>query len=145
MDPSMLAGMSEMFKNPDMMKSMEEMMKNPEIMNNAMKMMNDPNMMNMFGGLGNMGGQPQSEETEDNEESQGSVDVEEETEFTKGDTVFITGLKNDTYNNKNGVVQCYNRSTERYNVFIETLEKTIALKPENILSTTDNICVEEVN
>ena len=89
----MLAGMSEMFKNPDMMKSMEEMMKNPEIMNSAMKMMNDPNMMNMFGGLGNMSGQPTSEETEDNEESQGSVDVEEETEFTKGDTVFITGLK----------------------------------------------------
>ena len=42
-----------------------------------------------------MDGQPQSEYTEDNEESQdnqesqGSVDVEEETEFTKGDTVFI--------------------------------------------------------
>jgi hypothetical protein len=111
-------------------------------------------MMNMFGGLGNMGGQPQSEETEDNQESQdnqeslqneGSVDVEENTEFSEGDTVFITGLKNDTYNNKNGVVQSYNPSTGRFNVFIETLEKEIALKPENLLSTTDNICVEEVN
>ncbi len=142
----MLAGMSDMFKNPDMMKSMEEMMKNPEIMNSAMKMMNDPNMMNMFGGLGNMGGQPQSEESQDNAESnEGSVDVEEATEFSVGNTVLIVGLKNDTYNNKDGVVRMYNTSTGRYNVFIESLDKTIALKPENLLPTTDNINIEEVN
>ena len=147
----MLAGMSEMFKNPDMMKSMEEMMKNPEIMNSAMKMMNDPNMMNMFG---NMGGQPQSEdgtqennqESQDNAESnEGSVYVEEATEFSVGNTVLIVGLKNDTYNNKDGVVKMYNTSTGRYNVFIESLDKTIALKPENLLPTTDNINIEEVN
>ena len=154
MDPSMLSGMSDMFKNPDMMKSMEEMMKNPEIMNSAMKMMNDPNMMNMFGGLGNMGGQPQSEdatqenneESQDNEESNdGSVEVEENTEFSEGDIVLIVGLKNDTYNNNNGVVRMYNTSTGRYNVFIESLDKVIALKPENLLPTTDSINVEEVN
>ena len=36
----------------------------------------------------------------------GQIDniVEENTEFSEGDTVFITGLKNDTYNNKNGEV-----------------------------------------
>jgi hypothetical protein len=159
MDPSMLAGMSDMFKNPDMMKSMEEMMKNPEIMNSAMNMMNDPNMMNMFGGLGNMGGQHQSEdgtpennqESQDNEESnneetiEGSVDVEENTEFSEGDYVIIAGLKNDTYNNKNGVVRMYNSSTGRYNIFIESLDKVIALKPENLLPTTDNIDVELVD
>ncbi len=147
----MLAGMSEMFKNPDMMKSMEEMMKNPEIMNSAMNMMNNPNIMNMFG---NMGGQPQSEdgtqkndeESQDNAESnEGSVDVEEATEFSVGNTVLIVGLKNDTYNNKDGVVKMYNTSTGRYNVFIESLDKTIALKPENLLPTTDNINIEEVN
>jgi len=148
MDPSMLAGMSEMFKNPDMMKSMEEMMKNPEIMNSAMKMMNDPNMMNMFGGLGNMSAQGQT----DNEESQhnegfndSSVEVEENTEFSEGDFIFINGLKNDTYNNKNGVVQSYNLSTGRYNVFIESLDKVIALKPDNILATPVNVSVEEVD
>ena len=150
----MLAGMSEMFKNPDMMKSMEEMMKNPEIMNSAMKMMNDPNMMNMFGGLGNMRGQPQSEdgtqenneESQDNEESNdGSVEVEENTEFSEGDFIYINGLKNDTYNNKNGVVKSYNLSTGRYNVFIESLDKVIALKPDNILATPVNVSVEEVD
>ena len=143
----MLAGMSEMFKNPDMMKSMEEMMKNPEIMNSAMKMMNDPNMMNMFGGLGNMGGQPQSEDcTQENEESNdGSVEVEENTEFSEGDTVLIVGLKNDTYNNNNGIVRMYNTSSGRYNVFIESLDKVIAIKPENLLPTTDNTNVEVVD
>ena len=150
MDPSMLAGMSELFKNPDMMKSMEEMMKNPEIMNSAMKMMNDPNMMNMFGGLGNMGGQPQSEDcTQENDveshKNDGSVEVEENTEFSEGDTVLIVGLKNDTYNNNNGIVRMYNTSSGRYTVFIESLDKVIAIKPENLLPTTDNINVEVVD
>ena len=140
----MLAGMSEMFKNPDMMKSMEEMMKNPEIMNSAMKMMNDPNMMNMFGGLGNMGNQQQTQ-TENEESNDGSVEVEENTEFSEGDFIYINGLKNDTYNNKNGVVKSYNLSTGRYNVFIESLDKVIALKPDNILATPVNVSVEEVD
>ena len=140
----MLAGMSEMFKNPDMMKSMEEMMKNPEIMNSAMKMMNDPNMMNMFGGLGNMGNQQQTQ-TENEESNDGSVEVEENTEFSEGDTVLIVGLKNDTYNNNNGIVRMYNTSSGRYNVFIESLDKVIAIKPENLLPTTDNINVEVVD
>ena len=139
-----------MFKNPDMMKSMEEMMKNPEIMNSAMKMMNDPNMMNMFGGLGNMGGKPQSEDcTQENDveshQNDGSVEVEENTEFSEGDFIFINGLKNDTYNNKNGVVKSYNLHTGRYNVFIESLDKVIALKPDNILATSVNVSVEEVD
>ena len=142
----MLAGMSDMFKNPDMMKSMEEMMKNPEIVNNAMKMMNYPNMMKMFGGLGNMANQ-QSEEN--NEVQDESIDVDNDDneiyEFTEGDSVFITGLKNDLYNNKNGVVECYNSDNNRYNVFIESMDKVISLKAENLLSTTDNVCVEEVN
>ena len=149
MDPSMLAGMSDMFKNPAMMKSMEEMMKNPELINNAMNMMNDPSMKNLFGGLGNMGNPESStndEESQDNEESNdGSVDVEENTEFSVDDCVLIVGLKNDTYNNNNGVVRMYNPSTGRYNVFIESLDKVIALKPENLLPTTDSINVEEVN
>ncbi len=52
MDPSMLGGMAEMFKNPEMMKSMEAMMENPEMQ----KMLNDPNMIsNMMGILGNAG------------------------------------------------------------------------------------------
>ena len=151
MDPSMLSGMSEMFKNPDMMKSMEEMMKNPELINNAMNMMNDPSMKNLFGGLGNMGNTESSandEKSQDNVESNdGSVEVDNEEiyEFSEGDFVFINGLKNDTYNNKNGVVQCYNSSTGRYNVFIESLDKTIALKPDNILATPVNVSVEEVD
>merc|ERR1711991_1154799 len=98
-------------------------------------MMNDPNMMKMFGGLGNMANQQLEENNEVQDES---IDVDNDDneiyEFTEGDSVFITGLKNDLYNNNNN----------RYNVFIESMDKVISLKAENLLSTTDNVCINVV-
>ena len=147
MDPNMFGNMSEMFKNPEMMKSMEEMMKNPDIMSNAMKMMSDPSIMNMFGGMG--GSNPETETTEQNTDPASPLEEQENLfdglDFMVNDEVLISGLKTDTYNNQIGVIRNYNPDTTRYEVFIEELDKSISIKPENITkqNTEENVTEQQ--
>lgn len=128
MDPSMLGGMAEMFKNPEMMKSMESMMENPEMQ----KMLNDPNMinnmMNILGGAGiNIPTQPpmptESEPTSTIEEYQPA--------FQTGDVVVIHNLKKEEYNNLQGTIVTYLEDSERYVVLLEN-NKKLSIKEANI-------------
>jgi len=152
MDPNMLSG--EMFNNPDMMKSMQEMMKNPDIMCNAMKMMGDPNMRNLFSGLGGLattdasesteGEHIQAEEVDDDDDHDQDQDQDQDQDdddddhddddddFSINEEICISGLKKNTYNNKRGVIKTYNPVTLRYQVYVEEIDKTISIKPENI-------------
>ena len=138
----MMNSMTEMMKNPEMLKQMEEMMKNPDIMSNAMKMMNDPSMANLFGG-----GMPNLN-TDNNEESNccsnGDCNEENcETKFSKDDKVKLVNLKSESYNGQDCVVRSYDVSTNRYTVFVNSMDKVISVKEDNLENNED--VVVEVN
>jgi hypothetical protein len=153
MDPNL---MSQMFSNPDTMKSMEEMMQNPDIMENAMKMMSNPDIMKMFGGAnggmpdmasmfgGGGGGGGVGDESEPNLNGS-AIEVESESEsdyeelpFNVDDQVVLSGLKNEEFNGKNGVVTEYFKEKNRYVVFIEDMDKTVSLREENLTLLNEN-------
>jgi len=124
MDPNLM-------NNPEMMKSMMEMMQNPEIMKNVMgmmqnpeiqKMMQDPNTLNNLSNLM----KPDLAETQ-NEES--------DDKFTTGDHIMLTGLTNENYNNKDGIIKGFDKVKNRYLVYVDELEKTISVKEDNCLQT----------
>lgn len=141
----MMNSMSEMMKNPEMLKQMEEMMKNPDIMSNAMNMMNDPSMANLFGG--SMPNLNPEQETENNNccnnKSCDSVKSECETKFSKDDKVKLLNLKSESYNGQECVVRHYDCETNRYNVFVNSMEKIISVKEDNL--ENNNEVVAEVN
>ena len=55
----------------------------------------------------------------------------------EGDEVVLKDLKNETYNNKEGIVQRFIPKTTRYEVLIKSLNKSLAVKPENIVLKKD--------
>lgn len=131
MDPSMLGGMAEMFKNPEMMKSMESMMENPEMQ----KMLNDPNMinnmMNILGGAGiNMPTPPPTMPTESEPTNTPTIE-EYQPAFQTGDVVVIHNLKKEEYNNLQGTIVTYLEDSERYVVLLEN-DKKLSIKEANI-------------
>ena len=160
MDPSMLGGMAEMFKNPEMMKSMEAMMENPEMQ----KMLNDPNMIsNMMGILGNAGinlpTEPPISTTEptqdmdtqdiDTQDSLDSLDfqdipddlpeletVELSHKFSNDDRVVLHNLKKEIYNNLEATVEEYDTKTQRYVVLLEGGNK-LSIKEDNLKAHDD--------
>ena len=158
MDPSMLGGMAEMFKNPEMMKSMEAMMENPEMQ----KMLNDPNMIsNMMGILGNAGINlpteppiPTTEPTQDgldtqDIDTQDSLDfqdipddlpeletVELSHKFSNDDRVVLHNLKKEIYNNLEATVEEYDTKTQRYVVLLEGGNK-LSIKEDNLKAPDD--------
>jgi hypothetical protein len=144
-DPNMMNAMGEMMKNPEMLKQMEEMMKNPDIMSNAMKMMNDPSMANLFGGeMPNMNAD--NESNNDNDKNccdNGDCGEECETKFSKNDKVKLVNLKSESYNGQECVVRGYDTSTNRYSVFVISMDKVISVKEENI--ENDGEVLVEVN
>ena len=126
-----------MMNNPAMMQQMETMMKNPEIQ----KMMSDPNILN---NLGSMMNQNNNEKNDDNDYSDSDdepITVQNDNLnsdlnsdlLNTGDNVILQNLKNDSYNNKKGVVNDYNQITERYTITLNESNKNIAIKPENVI------------
>ena len=141
MDPSMLGGMAEMFKNPEMMKSMEAMMENPEMQ----KMLNDPNMIsNMMGILGNAGINLPTEpptsiptqENQENQENQTPIEIEISRLFENGDKVILHNLKKEIYNNLEATVVDYDNNSQRYTVLLED-DKRLSIKEANLKAPTD--------
>ena len=145
MDPSMMSGMMNMLNNPDMINSMTSMMKNPEMQ----KMMSDPNIMkqalNMMNGDLNFNNETNdtSSETNDTNETNDSSETNDtnstieinDAKYSINQNIKLINLKNLDYNEKFGVINDYNSETKRYNVFINDLNKTIAVKEINIEST----------
>ena len=157
MDPSMLGGMAEMFKNPEMMKSMEAMMENPEMQ----KMLNDPNMIsNMMGILGNAGinlpteppistTEPAQDMDTQDIDTQDSLDfqdipddlpeletVELSHKFSNDDRVVLHNLKKEIYNNLEATVEEYDTKTQRYVVLLEGGNK-LSIKEDNLKAHDD--------
>ena len=110
--------MSEMLKNPEMMKMASEMLKNnPGLMENIMK--------NGFG------------PKKDNLEA---------TPFKLDDTVNISGLSKDEYNNKLGSIKSYNSDKSRFEVYVNDLNKSLYLKELNLTKVNeDEPIVEDVS
>lgn len=142
MDPSMLGGMAEMFKNPEMMKSMEAMMENPEMQ----KMLNDPSMIsNMMGILGNAGINLPSEPPNSNSNSTQNENTESDelptleraALYETGNRVVLYNLKKEAYNNLEGTIVAYNSDTERYVVLLDNDNK-LGVKEAN-LKAVDNL------
>jgi len=103
--------------NTNAMPGFDEFMKNPEMMNNAMDMLkNNPELMKKYMNMSN------------NTKKNDSIENLKNTDYKFDETVCITGLSNDTYNNKNGNIRGYNTDTDRYEIFITELNKTIAIK-----------------
>jgi len=117
MDPNLMSGMGDFMKNPEMMKGMMDMLQN------------NPGMMDQ---MMNMGKSPSNNL--------------EDTEYNYDDKVTITGLTNDTYNNKSGLIRKYNMETSRYDILIGELDKSISIKESNFvrdLVSTDQDHVED--
>lgn len=102
-NPEMMAQMSEMMKNPEMMAQMNEMMKNPEMLSN---------ILNMGGNIDNLNSTNQL--------------------YQIDDKIKTIGLENDTYNNLVGKILSYDKTSERYQIELEDMEKHISIKEKNI-------------
>ena len=146
-DPSMLSAMGEMMKNPEMMKQMEEMMKNPEIMNNAMNMMNNSNMSNLFSDasadiIANANENANNEEN--NKTLNGdNLETDSSLKFKVNDELLLVNLKSESFNNQECIVKSFNKDTNRYFVYVKSLEKQISVKEENLKENCEVII--EVN
>lgn len=131
MDPSMLGGMAEMFKNPEMMKSMEAMMENPEMQ----KMLNDPNMIsNMMGILGNAGINVPKEVPVPNQSEEIDTDIPEleiVQTYETNTRVVLQNLKKEIYNNLEGTIVEYDKQSERYIVLLDG-EKKLSVREANL-------------
>lgn len=140
MNPQAMGDMMNLMNNPEMMSKMGEMMKNPEIQ----ELLNNPtlmsNMMNIFGN--NLdGNDPLStpmpnlsdlQKLSDTCESEDCADCEDNRNFKSEDIVILTGLKSELYNNKRGIVECYNNVKNRYVVLLDEEDKKIMVKEENL-------------
>jgi len=107
MDPNLI---SQMMQNPEMMKMAEDMMKN------------NPNMLSDI--MKNMGGDNNAPNPEE---------VLKDKKFQFNDEVKTINLSNEVYNDKEGLVKNYNSETNRYEILVLELEKTISVKEENLI------------
>lgn len=140
-DPNMMGMMNEMMSNPETMKKMEEMMSNPDFMNNAMNMMNNPTMASLFG---NFSSQQNNEENNDHEREEDNNDIiQTENKFSENDVVTLVNLTSDSYNNQECIVNSFNNNSQRYNVYVKSLDKVISVKEQNIQLLNEEVI--EVN
>ena len=130
--------LNELMNNPEIMNNVMEMMKDPNMMKNVMGMMDNPEMMNNINNLMNKNGNT-SGNTPDIEE------LDQDNQFHINDKIIINGLNNELYNNKIGIVKNYNSNSNRYTIFIEELDKNIAIKEEclKLLDTVENSPIEK--
>ena len=122
MDPNMMAGMGDFLKNPEMMKSAMDMLKN------------NPGMMEQMMNMGKSFAKPtQTDNSQDN-----SQDNLAQTDYKCNDSVIIQGLKSDTYNNQPGLIKRYIAETNRYEIYLNDLDKTISIKQNNFIRAIDS-------
>ena len=122
MDPNMMAGMGDFLKNPEMMKSAMDMLKN------------NPGMMEQMMNMGKSFAKPtQTDNSQDN-----SQDNLAQTDYKCNDSVIIQGLKSDTYNNQHGLIKRYITETNRYEIYLNDLDKTISIKQNNFIRAIDS-------
>jgi len=133
-DPNMMNMMTDMMKNPETMQKMDEMMKNPDFMSNAMNMMKDQNMSSLFGNL-------PSQETDatENDTTENDTTETENNMFSENDVITLVNLSSELYNNQECIIKTFNNSTQRYNVYVKSLEKIISVKEINIELLKENI------
>ena len=62
---------------------------------------------------------------------------ESKLKFSKDESVLLVNLKSNEYNNKECIVQEFNKDTNRYVVFIKSLNKQISVKEENLIENKD--------
>ena len=106
MDPNVL---NQMMQNPEMMKMAEEMIKNnPNILSDMMK---------------NMG----------NNDKSNTEETLKDKKFQFNEEIRTVDLNNETYNNQNGLVKNFNSETNRYEIYILDLDKSISVKEENLV------------
>ena len=122
MDPNTI---NQMMQNPEMMKMAEEMIKtNPNMLSEMMKNMgntNNPNSLSdMMKNMGNSD-QPNPEE------------LLKDKKFQFNDEIRTVNLSNETFNDQNGLVKNFNSETDRYEIFILDLDKSISVKEDNLV------------
>jgi len=110
---------NEMMKNPEMMGQMQEMMKNPEMMSQIQEMMKNPDMLSNI-----MNNLPTDTSNINTPLSTQLYNID--------DKIKTKDLSNDIYNNQVGIVVGYNEIKERYQIFLEDLDKDISIKEKNI-------------
>ena len=126
-----------MFNNPEMMQSMMGMMQNPEFMNSMMgmmqnpeiqKMMQDPNTLKNLGNFMNNN----ASENKNEDDTENVLNT-----YTNESKILLTGLNNEEYNKKEGIIKGYDTTKKRYLVYIADIDKQISVKEEN--------CIEVLN
>jgi hypothetical protein len=86
-------------------------------------------------GVGDLG------EKEINMESINPINIEtiDDRKFNINETIITKNLKNESFNNKIGIIQEYNTNNNRYIVLFEDSNKLVAIKEENLDNEFDNI------
>lgn len=146
MDPNVMNNMMSMFADPDLLQSMEKMMTNEkiqEIMNNKELM---GNVMNMFKN-------PSTSQAQDNSPIETITDTTnpepepitaaDSDSLSENDNVELVDLKNETYNNRHGVIVNYNADKDRYMVRLDD-NVSILVKSINIRKQTEVDATEAV-
>jgi len=151
-NPAMMSQMMAMMQNPEMMNQINGMMQNPEMMNKVNEMMQNPEMMNKVNGMmqnpemmNKVNGMMQNTQKQTQMKGPGNLNLdsilgnnkkeepspEKENTFSNEDQIFLTGLNNQDYNKKEGVIRGYDDNKKRYLVYIEDIDKQISVKEEN--------------
>ena len=162
-NPAMMSQMMAMMQNPEMMSQINGMMQNPEMMNNVNGMMQNPEMMNKVNGMmqnpemmEKVNGMMQNTQKQTQMKGPGSLNLDsilgnnkkeesnpkKEDTFSNEEKVLLTGLNDQDYNKKEGLIRGYDDNKKRYLVYIEDIDKQISVKEENcqsLLETTKNI------
>ena len=148
-NPAMMSQMMAMMQNPEMMSQINGMMQNPEMMNKVNGMMQNSEMMDKVNGM------MQNTQKQTQMKGPGSLNLDsilgnnkkeesnpkKENTFSNEEKVLLTGLNDQDYNKKEGLIRGYDDNKKRYLVYIEDIDKQISVKEENcqsLLETTKN-------
>ena len=126
MNPEM---MNNMMNNIDP-QMMQNMMKNidPQMMQNMMQNINPEMLSGLMGNL--------SQSTQNNSENNIQ---DEEPRFKNGQKILISNLKNENFNNKEGIIKYFDNDKQRYVIMIEDYESPISIKEDNCSEIIEQI------
>ena len=114
-----MSGINEMLKNPEMLKMATDMAKNnPEILEKIIK-----------GNHFNKNQVNSSNITHDNLSS---------TNYQYNEKIMTKNLKNEEFNNNVGLIKNYQTDKNRFEVLLKDKNKTISIKPENLIKIDEN-------
>ena len=106
----------------------QEFMKNPEMLKQSLEMLqNNPAMMDQF--------QSMSKSVQENPDILNSFmekDTNLKPKFKVNDNIITKNLKNTDFNNLNGVIESYDKESNRYYINIPELNKKISIKEDNL-------------